>query len=143
MVALCLALCSAAMLLFGTAASLPAACACLFASGAGQAPVWPACTKVLSAWFPQDSLSSVFGMISTAPYVGALAGTALAIYVQDVYGWRYVFLPAGCAGVACAALALAAVRMPKERQIDIPGNLQGGQSGRGIVFVDYYLEIVF
>ena len=29
-------------------------------------------------------------MISTAPYVGALAGTALAIYVQDVYGWRYV-----------------------------------------------------
>ena len=32
--------------------------------------------------FPQDSLSSVFGMISTAPYVGALAGTALAIYVQ-------------------------------------------------------------
>ena len=49
-VALCLALCSAAMLLFGTAASLPAACACLFVSGAGQAPVWPACTKVLSAW---------------------------------------------------------------------------------------------
>ena len=63
-------------------------------------------------------------MISTAPYAGALAGTALAIYVQDVYGWRYVFLPAGCAGAACAALALAAVRMPKELHIDIPGNIQ-------------------
>ena len=34
--------------------------------------------------FPQDSLSSVFGMISTAPYAGALAGTALAIYVQAI-----------------------------------------------------------
>ena len=50
-VALCLALCSAAMLAFGASGSLPLACACLFASGAGQAPIWPACTKVLSAWY--------------------------------------------------------------------------------------------
>ena len=37
---------------------------------------------------------------------------------------RFVFLPAGCAGLVCSALAFAAVRMPKELQIDIPGNLQ-------------------
>ena len=49
-VAACVALCSAAMLVFGVADSLLFACACLFVSGAGQALVWPACTKVLSAW---------------------------------------------------------------------------------------------
>ena len=63
-------------------------------------------------------------MISTAPYVGALAGTTLAIYVQDVYGWRYVFLPAGCAGIISAITAFMAIRMPKELQISIPGNIQ-------------------
>ena len=49
-VATCMAICSVAMLIFGIAESLLLVCTCLFVSGAGQALVWPACTKVLSAW---------------------------------------------------------------------------------------------
>ena len=63
-------------------------------------------------------------MMSTAPFVGGLAGTALAIYIQDVYGWRFVFLPAGCAGTIIALTTLMVVRMPKEVQISIPGSIQ-------------------
>ncbi len=120
----CLVVTSAAMLLFGATFQLIGACVCLFIAGAAQAPLWPACTKVLSAWYPQDKLSSVFGIISTSPYVGALAGTALAIYIQDRHGWRFVFLPSGIAGIVIAVVVFFTAKMPKEVNMEISGNLQ-------------------
>jgi OPA family glycerol-3-phosphate transporter-like MFS transporter 1/2 len=124
MIAGSLVLASAAMLLFGGTFSLLTACLCLFVSGAAQAPIWPACTKVLSAWYPQNKLSSVFGIVSTASYVGALGGTTLAIYIQDRYGWKYVFLPAGLVGLAISVIFYFTIKMPKELNIEISGNLQ-------------------
>lgn len=129
-IAACMALTSVAMLLFGATHSLLPVCLCLLVSGAAQAPLWPNITKVLSSWHPEDRLSSVFGVISTAPYVGALAGTALAIYIQDRLGWRYVFLPAGVAGVLVGLAVLVFLQMPKDVNMEIPGVIQKNPSGK-------------
>ena len=37
---------------------------------------------MLNAWFPDNRLNSVFGMINTATYSGGLGGTALAAAMQ-------------------------------------------------------------
>lgn len=50
------------------------------------APVWPASARMLSSWFPDSKLNSVFGMISTATYTGGMGGTALAAIVLEYSG---------------------------------------------------------
>jgi sugar phosphate permease len=73
---------SIAMLLFCTSFWFWTTSLCLLVNGAAQAPIWPAKTKMLSSWFPESKLSSVFGLVSTASYVGALVGTGIAVYIQ-------------------------------------------------------------
>jgi sugar phosphate permease len=68
-------------------------------------------------------LSAVFGTLSTAPYVGALAGTALAVYVQDAMGWRWVFVPSGVAGIFVSLLVLAWLKSPSEMNVEISGQV--------------------
>ena len=93
---------------------------CLLVNGAAQAPIWPALTKVLSSWFPESKRSSAFGIISTAPYVGALAGTGIAIYIQDIYMyWRLVFVPFGILGAIVALVIQIGLKTPQEMNIEI------------------------
>lgn len=114
LIAGCLTLASCAMISMGFFDMLWPICICLFISGAAQAPLWPACTKVLSLWFPEDRLSSVFGTVSTAPYVGALAGTGLAIFIQNRFGWQWVFVPSGFAGIVIALIVFIFIAVPKD-----------------------------
>eukprot|EP00095_Tigriopus_kingsejongensis_P000235 snap_masked-scaffold55_size446313-processed-gene-3.4 protein:Tk00235 transcript:snap_masked-scaffold55_size446313-processed-gene-3.4-mRNA-1 annotation:"glycerol-3-phosphate transporter 5-like" len=93
-------------------------------SGAGQAPLWPACTKILSSsWFAEARLRSVFGIISTSQYAGALAGTGLAIYIQAQAGWQWVFVPAGIAGLGMAVANWFFLRGPREMGVEVPGKI--------------------
>ena len=58
-------------------------------------PSWPAVSKLLSSWFPDDKLNSVFGLINTASYTGGLGGTALATLLLQQGGriCLQVYLP--------------------------------------------------
>ncbi len=89
-----------------------------------QAPIWPACTKVLSSWYPEDRLGSVFGAIHTSPYAGALVGTSLAIFLQERFQWRVVFAPSAAAGVAVAAFAIMYLKTSAEAGVDVPGQVR-------------------
>ena len=123
-IATCLGISSVIMLLFCSSQWYLMVCFCLFINGAAQAPIWPACTKILSAWYPENRLSSVFGTISTAPYAGALLGTALAIYIQDWYHWRLAFVPAGVLGILVSILVQFQLRKPKEIGLEVPGKIE-------------------
>lgn len=121
LIALCLSMASLAMMMIGIGNSFYVICVCLFISGAGQAPLWPACTKMLSSWFVDSRLSSVFGIISTSQYAGALLGTGLAIYIQEKAGWPWVYVPAGIAGLVMATFNLLFLLGPKDMLMEIPG----------------------
>lgn len=124
----CLTLTSLSMLAFSASGRYAFSLLCLLASGAAQAPIWPACAKVLSAWYPDTRLGSVFGAVSTAPYAGAVAGTALAVYLAEAVHWRVVFVPAALAGVAASALVWARLSTPAELGIDVPGKASSSGS---------------
>ena len=79
---------------------------------------------MLSSWYQEDRLSSVFGTVSTASYFGAFSGTGLAIFVQEHYGWRSVFVPASIAGVSVAVLVLWRLKTPKEMNIEVTGKVK-------------------
>ena len=39
-------------------------CLCLIVSGASQAPLWPACTKMISKWYPENILGTTIGLVN-------------------------------------------------------------------------------
>ena len=64
---------------------------CLLAglSGAAQAPLWPACIKVLDRTVTDKNLVSAIGILGLAPYAGATLSSYVVSFISDTYGWRY------------------------------------------------------
>lgn len=54
----------------------------MFINGITQGPCWPAICKAVCAWYPDQQLNTVVGILSTSVYVGGLFGTALAVHLQ-------------------------------------------------------------
>jgi len=96
-------------------------------TGLFLAPVWPASSKMLTSWFPDSTLNSVFGLITTAAFTGGLGGTALAATIVHHYagdhtgkGWRMAFAyPSILAFMA--SILLLTLKSPEDRQVEIPG----------------------
>ncbi|XP_063225252.1 uncharacterized protein LOC134532605 [Bacillus rossius redtenbacheri] len=122
----CLFLAGLSVLTFGWWSRYGVLLALLAASGAAQAPVWPACCKCLSAWFPDHLLNTVFGLVSTSVYGGSIAATALASYLHATYGWRLVFLPPAVAATGLALLAWPLLRLPRDLGVAVPGKTAAG-----------------
>jgi OPA family glycerol-3-phosphate transporter-like MFS transporter 1/2 len=104
-------------------------------TGLFLAPVWPASSKMLSSWFPDSKLNSIFGLINTATYSGGLGGTALAATVVQYYaghpngkGWRMAFAYPSVFALFAGAL-LYTLKSPQERHIEIPGKKEKKDSG--------------
>ncbi|XP_066955096.1 uncharacterized protein [Macrobrachium rosenbergii] len=96
-------------------------------SGAGQSLCWPAACSLLSKWFPDDARNSVFGMFGTCCFVGGLAGTGLAVYLQVQYGWRGVFLPPAAIVAIMGILVLFVGFDPADRGLVVPGRAASQQ----------------
>ena len=66
-------------------------------SGAAQAPLWPACIKVLDRTVTDKNLVSAIGILGLAPYAGATLSSYVVSFISDTYGWRYspiwIFIP--------------------------------------------------
>lgn len=117
----CLALTGISMMSFGMWSSYIIFLVLLFLSGTFQAPAWPACCKCLSAWFPDKSQNTVFGLMSTSAYGGSIIASAIAVYLYSYYGWRLVYLPLSVSVLGLSLVAWMSLRMPDDYMISIPG----------------------
>jgi len=117
----CLLLSGLACWLTGRVSNIASVNATLFVTGAALAPCWPACSKLLNAWFPDNRLNSVFGFINTATYSGGLGGTALAAAIQEEWGWRSVFVVPATMALLTAVLVGVVLKTPQEKGLTVPG----------------------
>lgn len=100
----------------------------LFLNGTAQAQCWPNCMKSLGAWFPDNVRNSVFGMFGTCAFAGGIGGTALAVYLQKVHGWRTVYLTPSIIVISIGLLVWLFYQQPDEVGIDIPGKEKNATS---------------
>lgn len=77
--------------------------ACL---GAAQALLWPSAVKAVSNQWSKDTLSYLLGWWASCCSAGSLIGSALAVYVAGVYGWRSAFFFASLVVMAIGGLQL-------------------------------------
>ena len=65
-------------------------CLLVAVSGAAQAPLWPACIKVLNNSIASDkSLASAIGVLGSAPFAGATLSSYFVSFISDRLGWRH------------------------------------------------------
>ncbi|CAL8143717.1 unnamed protein product [Orchesella dallaii] len=120
-IALCLSIGGTAMFTFGAWNRYSLLLLTMFINGITQGPCWPAICKAVCAWYPDQQLNSVIGVLSTSVYVGGAAGTALAVHLQYYYGWRMVFLPSAVVAVALGVVVYCVMQSPDEKHITVPG----------------------
>lgn len=95
----------------------------LAVSGASQALCWPASCAMLSRWFSDAARNTVFGLFGTCCFVFGMVGTTLAVYLQNRYGWRDVFVHPSMVVAVLGLVVLMIGQDPGRRSLIVPGRV--------------------
>jgi len=110
-----------AMVSFGVWGGYAVWAVMLALNGAAQSCCWPACSRALAEWFPDERRNSVFGMFGTSAFAGGILGTALAVYLQAGYGWRVVHVLPSLLCMCFGVLVMLVLRSPEELGVTVHG----------------------
>lgn len=86
--------------------------------GVGEAVGLPATASTLSDYFPPHRRTTAMSVLTLAPPIGALIGSAGGAWVAQHYGWRCAFIAAAVPGLVLALLAWLFVAEPPRGRHD-------------------------
>ncbi|MEC3947684.1 MFS transporter [Sphingobium sp. HWE2-09] len=69
-----------------------------------EAPVTPACARIIAAWFPPDERGVAGAIFNSAQYLSLAVFTPLMGFLFHAAGWEAIFSVMGALGVAFAVL---------------------------------------
>ncbi|MGD0128393.1 MAG: MFS transporter [Terriglobia bacterium] len=94
--------------------------ALLFLMGLCEAPVFPANSRIVAAWFPTAERGTAAAVFNSAQYLAAALFGPLMGWITHTFGWRYVFLLMGAIGFAATVLCVRSIYNPRDhRKISI------------------------
>jgi ACS family D-galactonate transporter-like MFS transporter len=93
--------------------------------GLFEAPAFPICNRLATAWFPEDERAGAIGFYTSGQYAGLAFLTPLLFLAQGRFGWRSVFWVTGAIGLGWAAFWYLAYRDPAQSRL-----LTDGERGR-------------
>lgn len=67
--------------------------------GVTEAGNWPAGTKAIASWFPQQRRAFAMGLFDGGSALGAVLAPPLVAYLALTYGWRAAFVVTGVLGL--------------------------------------------
>jgi ACS family D-galactonate transporter-like MFS transporter len=82
--------------------------------GVAEAPCFPANSRVLNTWFPQQERARATGVYSVGQYFGLAFLSPLLFWIVAAFGWRALFIIAGVVGLIFAVVWLKLYREPDE-----------------------------
>lgn len=72
--------------------------------GVLEAPVTPACARIIAAWFPPDERGVAGAIFNSAQYLSLVVFTPLMGFLFHFYGWEAIFAVMGALGIGFAVL---------------------------------------
>ncbi|MDE1917682.1 MAG: MFS transporter [Sphingomonadales bacterium] len=111
---LSLALWSAMTALHGFMTGIAGLVSARLALGLAESPCFPANSRVLSTWFPQNERAKATGVYTVGEYIGLGLLIPVLGWMLAAYGWRSLFFAVGLLGIAFAALFYHLYREPME-----------------------------
>jgi ACS family D-galactonate transporter-like MFS transporter len=80
--------------------------------GVFEAPSFPICNTLATAWYPENERAGVIGFYTSGQYVGLAFLTPLLVLAQEHLGWRSIFAVTGGIGLLWSALWIVIYRDP-------------------------------
>jgi len=112
--ALSLGLWSAMTALHGLMTGVAGLVSARLALGLAEAPCFPANSRVLSTWFPQNERAKATGVYTVGEYIGLGLLIPVLGWMMEHYGWRSLFFAVGLLGVAFAVVFHRLYREPQD-----------------------------
>lgn len=109
-----LAVWSAAQLACGLVYTLGAFAAARAVLGVGEAPNFPTGARVVRDWFSQHKRGSAVGIFMSSSYIGTCLAAPLLTLLMLKFGWRWMFIIMGVAGLVAALIWYAVYREPSQ-----------------------------
>jgi MFS family permease len=88
-----------------------------FILGLGEAPHFPTCARISRDWFNIRERGTATGVWNCASSLGTAIAVPLLTVLMQMFGWRWMFVLMGLAGLALAALYFAVFRNPREARL--------------------------
>lgn len=112
--ALSLGLWSLATAIHGFMGSVRGLVVARLALGVAEAPCFPANSRVLSTWFPQNERAKATGVYTVGEYIGLGMLIPVLGWMLANFGWRSLFWAVGALGIVFAAIFHSLYREPQE-----------------------------
>jgi len=103
--------------------------------GVTEAPCFPANSRILATWFPQNERARANSVFSVGQYFGLAFLTPLLFWVVATFGWRTLFVIAGLIGLVFAAAWLKIYREPGDHLTINKAELDYITAGGGVAEV--------
>jgi MFS transporter, ACS family, D-galactonate transporter len=100
--------------------------------GVAEAPCFPANSRILNAWFPQQERARATAVYSVGQYAGLAFLSPLLFWIVVNLGWRALFVVAGVAGLVFAVVWWRQYREPHESPRANELELQQIREGGGL-----------
>lgn len=85
--------------------------------GASEAGMFPGAARVITRWFPAPQHGQVFGLMLMTATLGGAAAQPLAVWLQQLTSWRWMFVIFAFTGFAWAAAWYAWFRTAGRPQV--------------------------
>ena len=103
-----------------------------FLMGIGEAPAFPANSRITAMWFPTHERGFASAVFNSAQYFALAVFNPLMGWILVALGWQSVFYTMGLAGILFAFLWLRVIRDPKQHPRVSPSELEYIQRGGGL-----------
>lgn len=103
-----------------------------FLMGVGEAPAFPANSRITTMWFPTHERGFASAIFNSAQYFALAAFNPLMGWVLVTLGWRFVFYSMGIAGIVLALIWFKVIKDPKHHPRVNQAELDYIQSGGGL-----------
>lgn len=100
-------------LLHGLASGAAALLGLRLGLGLAEAPCFPANSRVLGMWFPQQERARANSVYSVGMYVGLACFSPLLFMIVESWGWRALFVASGSIGIAFGVVFWLMYRDPR------------------------------
>jgi len=109
-----LALTGLTNLVFASSSSLTLFVLSWFLNGLAQGAGWPACAKILKAWFPPSSFGTWWSVLSTSSNVAGSVAPILATWIIIHFDWRVSMVAPALVSFVLSAIFLFSLKNSPE-----------------------------
>lgn len=103
-----------------------------FLMGIGEAPAFPANSRITTMWFPTHERGFASAIFNSAQYFALAVFSPIMGLILVLFGWQYLFYAMGIVGVVLSFFWLKVIREPRNNPKVNPAELEYIEKGGGL-----------